>query len=107
MIAFAVAAALLACASARAPAEMRYRGGITAQNDMYAGDSASRAPAVLRFRGGAASQSDMLERLRSGEGFVAALDQSGGSTPGALKAYGIPESDYKNEEEMFDLVSFL
>ena len=83
---------------------MRYRGGITAQNDMYAGDSASRAPAVLRFRGGAASQSDMLERLRSGEGFVAALDQSGGSTPGALKAYGIPESDYKNEEEMFDLV---
>ena len=77
---------------------MRFRGGITAQDD------ASRAPAILRFRGGAASQSDMLERLRSGEGFVAALDQSGGSTPGALKAYGIPESDYKNEEEMFDLV---
>ena len=73
---------------------MRFRGGITAQDDM----------AVLRVRGGAASQNDMLERLRSGEGFVAALDQSGGSTPGALKAYGIPESDYKTEEEMFDLV---
>ena len=86
MIAFAVAAALLASARAR-PAEMRYR-----------------APAVLRVRGGAASQNDMLERLRSGEGFVAALDQSGGSTPGALKAYGIPESDYSDETEMFDLV---
>ena len=73
---------------------MRYRGGITAQD----------APAVLRVRGGAASQSDMLERLRSGEGFVAALDQSGGSTPSALEAYGVPESDYKTETEMFDLV---
>ena len=69
---------------------------------LLAGSNAK--PAALRVRGGAASQSDMLERLRSGEGFVAALDQSGGSTPGALKAYGIPESDYKNEEEMFDLV---
>ena len=65
---------------------------------------ANARPAVLRVRGGAASQGDMLERLRSGEGFVAALDQSGGSTPGALKAYGIPESDYKDESEMFDLV---
>ena len=65
---------------------------------------ANARPAALRVRGGAASQSDMLERLRSGEGFVAALDQSGGSTPGALKAYGVPESAYKNEEEMFDLV---
>ena len=65
---------------------------------------AGARPAALRVRGGAAAQGDMLERLRSGEGFVAALDQSGGSTPGALEAYGVPESDYKNEEEMFDLV---
>ena len=69
---------------------------------LLAGSNAK--PAALRVRGGAASQSDMLERLRSGEGFVAALDQSGGSTPGALKAYGIPESDYNDESEMFDLV---
>ncbi|GBQ19360.1 fructose-1,6-bisphosphate aldolase [Tanticharoenia sakaeratensis NBRC 103193] len=37
-------------------------------------------------------------------GFIAALDQSGGSTPGALKLYGIPESAYSNEEEMFALM---
>src|SRR5699024_8328543 len=36
--------------------------------------------------------------------FIAALDQSGGSTPKALKAYGVPESAYSNEDEMFDLV---
>lgn len=43
-------------------------------------------------------------RMRSGKGFVAALDQSGGSTPKALRLYGIPESDYSGEAEMFDLV---
>ena len=46
----------------------------------------------------------MLERIEKGAGFIAALDQSGGSTPKALKLYGIPEDDYSNEEEMFDLV---
>lgn len=45
-----------------------------------------------------------LERMHKGNGFIAALDQSGGSTPKALKAYGIDESAYKNEDEMFDLV---
>src|SRR5699024_5477274 len=40
----------------------------------------------------------------NGKGFIAALDQSGGSTPKALKAYGVPESAYSNEDEMFDLV---
>lgn len=48
--------------------------------------------------------SQMLERMESGHGFIAALDQSGGSTPKALKLYGIEEGAYKNEEEMFDLV---
>ncbi|MGI9198322.1 MAG: fructose bisphosphate aldolase [Candidatus Nanopelagicaceae bacterium] len=48
--------------------------------------------------------SQMLSRMESGQGFVAALDQSGGSTPKALKLYGIEEDAYKNEEEMFDLV---
>ena len=45
-----------------------------------------------------------LNRMHTGKGFIAALDQSGGSTPKALKLYGIDESAYKNEEEMFDLV---
>ena len=47
---------------------------------------------------------DQLERVRVGSGFIAALDQSGGSTPKALKLYGIEESSYSNEAEMFDLV---
>lgn len=45
-----------------------------------------------------------FERMHTGAGFIAALDQSGGSTPKALKAYGVEESAWKNEEEMFDLV---
>src|ERR671937_177408 len=44
------------------------------------------------------------ERIRSGRGFFAALDQSGGSTPKALSDYGIAESRYGSEKEMFDLV---
>ena len=45
-----------------------------------------------------------IERMRNAKGFIAALDQSGGSTPGALQRYGIAEDRYSNEEEMFDLV---
>ncbi|OBU12912.1 fructose bisphosphate aldolase [Photobacterium aquimaris] len=45
-----------------------------------------------------------LEKMRTQEGFIAALDQSGGSTPKALKAYGIEESAYSNDKQMFDLV---
>jgi len=48
--------------------------------------------------------SQMLERVRTGAGFIAALDQSGGSTPKALRLYGIEESEYSSEEEMFDLM---
>lgn len=44
------------------------------------------------------------EQMRSGKGFVAALDQSGGSTPKALKLYGIGEDTYSSEAEMFDLI---
>jgi len=47
---------------------------------------------------------EQLERVRSGEGFIAALDQSGGSTPKALRLYGIEESEYSSEEQMFDLI---
>jgi fructose-bisphosphate aldolase class I len=48
--------------------------------------------------------SQQFDRMKSGLGFIAALDQSGGSTPKALKLYGLSEADYKNESEMFDLV---
>ena len=48
--------------------------------------------------------SQMLERVRTGAGFIAALDQSGGSTPKALRLYGIAESEYSGEEQMFDLM---
>ncbi|MEQ9056521.1 MAG: fructose bisphosphate aldolase [Roseovarius confluentis] len=44
------------------------------------------------------------EQMRTGKGFVAALDQSGGSTPKALKLYGIEEDRYSSEAEMFDLI---
>jgi fructose-bisphosphate aldolase class I len=45
-----------------------------------------------------------LERIKTAQGFIAALDQSGGSTPKALKAYGINEDRYSNDEEMYTLV---
>lgn len=47
---------------------------------------------------------EQLTRLRRGLGFIAALDQSGGSTPKALRLYGIEESEYSSEAEMFDLI---
>ncbi|MFD0698668.1 fructose bisphosphate aldolase [Paenibacillus sp. GCM10027628] len=45
-----------------------------------------------------------LDRIHTGKGFIAALDQSGGSTPKALLQYGIKENRYSNEEEMYELV---
>jgi fructose-bisphosphate aldolase class I len=47
---------------------------------------------------------EQLTRVRTGEGFIAALDQSGGSTPKALRLYGIEESEYSGDEQMFDLI---
>ena len=47
---------------------------------------------------------DMLARIKAGKGFIAALDQSGGSTPKALRLYGIEESAYSDDAEMFDLI---
>lgn len=46
----------------------------------------------------------MKQKIADGEGFIAALDQSGGSTPKALKGYGIQEDAYSNDEEMFGLI---
>ncbi|MBH0231395.1 fructose bisphosphate aldolase [Halobacillus yeomjeoni] len=45
-----------------------------------------------------------FDKIKTGNGFIAALDQSGGSTPKALAAYGVPEDSYSGEDEMFDLV---
>lgn len=47
---------------------------------------------------------EQAEKVANGAGFIAALDQSGGSTPKALKLYGIAEDAYSNDEQMFDLV---
>ena len=46
----------------------------------------------------------MLNTMSSAPGFIAALDQSGGSTPKALSLYGVSETDYQGEEEMFRLM---
>ena len=45
-----------------------------------------------------------FEKMKTHPGFIAALDQSGGSTPGALRLYGIKEGAWSNEDEMFALV---
>ncbi|WP_321363101.1 fructose bisphosphate aldolase [uncultured Celeribacter sp.] len=47
---------------------------------------------------------EMTAKMGEGQGFIAALDQSGGSTPKALKLYGVEESEYSGDEEMFDMV---
>jgi fructose-bisphosphate aldolase class I len=46
----------------------------------------------------------MMQQMETGQGFIAALDQSGGSTPKALKGYGIEENAFSNDEEMFALI---
>jgi fructose-bisphosphate aldolase class I len=50
------------------------------------------------------AKAEMLDQIKSGQGFIAALDQSGGSTPKALKGYGIGEDAFANDEEMFALI---
>jgi len=45
-----------------------------------------------------------FDKMRDGRGFIAALDQSGGSTPKALKLYGVDESAYSNDDEMFAVI---
>jgi fructose-bisphosphate aldolase class I len=50
------------------------------------------------------NEAEMRERMATGQGFIAALDQSGGSTPKALKGYGIEEGAWSSDEEMFGLI---
>ncbi len=47
---------------------------------------------------------EQFQKIQSGQGFIAALDQSGGSTPKALKVYGIDENQYSDDDEMFALM---
>ena len=54
--------------------------------------------------GVAMNQSQMTAKIEKGDGFIAALDQSGGSTPKALKGYGVEEGAWGSDEEMFDLI---
>ena len=49
-------------------------------------------------------KTEQLGRIQKDEGFIAALDQSGGSTPKALQLYGISEDQYKDDEQMFNLI---
>ena len=50
------------------------------------------------------TRSQQFDRIKSAPGFIAALDQSGGSTPKALKLYGVEENEYSSDSEMFDLI---
>src|SRR6059058_596295 len=50
------------------------------------------------------NQSEMTAKIQQGDGFIAALDQSGGSTPKALAGYGVEEGAWSSDEEMFDLI---
>jgi fructose-bisphosphate aldolase, class I len=50
------------------------------------------------------NQSEMAAKIEKGDGFIAALDQSGGSTPKALQGYGVEEGAWSNDQEMFDLI---
>jgi fructose-bisphosphate aldolase class I len=50
------------------------------------------------------TKAQQTERVAQGNGFIAALDQSGGSTPKALRLYGVPESAYSGETEMYDMI---
>lgn len=56
------------------------------------------------FLKGSTVNQQQLTQMRTGQGFIAALDQSGGSTPKALKLYGVDENAYSNEDEMFDVI---
>lgn len=50
------------------------------------------------------ASAEQAAQVRNGKGFIAALDQSGGSTPKALRLYGVPETAYSGETEMFDMI---
>jgi len=66
--------------------------------------SPRRATGSAIVHDGVPVNTEQFEKIQSGEGFIAALDQSGGSTPKALKLYGLEESAWSSDDEMFDLI---
>ena len=68
------------------------------------GDPQATTTGAVNVEGSTHMDRKQAEQMRTGKGFVAALDQSGGSTPKALKLYGIEEDRYSSEAEMFDLI---
>jgi fructose-bisphosphate aldolase class I len=68
------------------------------------GASAAEPPGPTTIHTGSGVNTEQFEKIKRGEGFIAALDQSGGSTPKALGLYGIDESAWSNDDEMFDLI---
>ena len=77
--------------------------GESATSGLSGGNQATTTGAS-NVEGSTQMDQKQAEQMRSGKGFVAALDQSGGSTPKALKLYGIEEDRYSSEAEMFDLI---
>ena len=67
-------------------------------------DAARRRRPPASVEEGEVNQREMIEKMRSGEGFIAALDQSGGSTPKALQGYGIEEGAWSSDDDMFGLI---
>jgi fructose-bisphosphate aldolase, class I len=67
------------------------------------GDPVECTPVPTDTHGATVNQ-EQFDKIKTGNGFIAALDQSGGSTPKALKLYGVEESEYSGEDEMFDRI---
>jgi fructose-bisphosphate aldolase class I len=74
------------------------------RDERWRQDVAARRDVAALHRRGRIVNQDMLDRIKTGQGFIAALDQSGGSTPKALRLYGIEESAYSDDAGMFDLI---
>jgi fructose-bisphosphate aldolase class I len=64
----------------------------------------NKANGVIFMSESKVANAEMLAKVKTQAGFIAALDQSGGSTPKALKLYGVEENEYANDSEMFDMV---
>jgi fructose-bisphosphate aldolase class I len=68
------------------------------------GASSAEPPGPTTIDTGSGVNTEQFEKIKRGDGFIAALDQSGGSTPKALGLYGLDESAWSNDDEMFDLI---
>jgi fructose-bisphosphate aldolase class I len=101
--ALAVRAAYLAAVPAETPPDA---GEVDAAGVTNSGRPRGLYPGVAPAdqKGATAMNEQQLAKIRSEDGFIAALDQSGGSTPKALRAYGVDDSAYSNNDEMFEVI---